>query len=92
MTTIKRLMRRDILIRPMDINEYTNSIIHIHKEEQHTDKLNYFEVLKVSDQVTLMKEGDTILLHHLEHMPPFEYDGIMCTVTSEDDVAAVIPK
>jgi len=92
MTTIRRLMRRDILLRPMDVNEYTDSVIHIQKAEQHTDKLNYFEVLQVSEQVTMMKTGDTVLLRHLEHMPPFEFNGVMCTITSEDDVEAVIEK
>lgn len=74
----------------MDINEYASTIIHIKKVEQHTDKLNYFEVLQVSDKVTLMKAGDTILLDHLVHTPPFEFNGVMCAVTSEDEVSAVI--
>lgn len=91
--TIKiRLLKKDILIRPLDVNEYTNSIIHIKKENQHEDKLNYFEVLQVSDQVTLMKTGDTIMLDHLKHTPPFVLNNIKCAVTSEDDVAVVIEK
>jgi len=87
-----RLLKKDILIRPMDVNEYTSSIIYIKKDNQHEDKLNYFEVLQVSDQVTLMKAGDTIMLEHLKHTPPFMLNSVKCAVTSEDDVAAVIEK
>lgn len=87
-----KLLKKDILIRPMDINEYSDSAIYIKKKEQHTDKLNYFEVLQVSDKVTLMKAGDTILLDHLKHTPPFELNNIKCAVTSEDDVAVVLEK
>lgn len=89
---IKRLMRRDILLRPMDVNEYTSSIIHIHKRDQHTEALNYFEVLQISEKVTMMEVGDTVLLPHLKHMPPFTFDGVRCAVTSEDEVIAVLPK
>jgi len=92
MTTNIRLLKKDILIRPMDINEYSESVIHIAKEDQHQDAVNYFEVLQISDKVTLMDAGDTILLDHLHHTPPFELNGVMVAVTSEDDVAAVLPK
>lgn len=90
MTTKIRLLKKDVLIRPMDINEYTDSVIHIKKDDQHTDYLNYFEVLQISDEVTLMKAGDTVLLKHLQHTPPFELNGVMCAVTSEDEISAVI--
>lgn len=85
-----KLLKRDILIRALDINERIDSVIHVQLAEQHTDKLNYFEVLQVSDQVTMIKAGDTILLDHLKHTPPFFWNDVKCAVTSEDDVSAVI--
>lgn len=90
MTTKIRLLKRDILIRPLDVNEYTNSIIHIKEHGQHDKELNYFEVLQISDKVTMIEVGDTILLHHLQHVPPFDLNGVKCTITSEDEVEAVL--
>lgn len=85
-----RLLKKDVLIKPKDSNEVTNSVIHVAKEDEQKEKMNFFEVLSVSDEVTMVKEGDTILLKYLQHTIPMLWNDELCAITSEDDIDAVI--
>lgn len=85
-----RLLKKDILVTPKNINEVEKSTIHIVSDSEQKEKLNYFEVLVVSDQVTMVKPGDIIILGYMNHMSPIEWEGKMCAITSEDMVEAVI--
>ena len=90
MTQKIRLLKKDVLIKPKDINDVVKSIIHIHKEDEGKEKLNYFEVLEVSPNVTMVNKGDTVLIEHLQHTMPVIINDERCAVTSEDDIVAVI--
>lgn len=90
MTEKLKLLKKDVLIKPKDINDVSNSLIHIFKEDEQKEKLNFFEVLAVSDQVTMVKEGDIVLLEFLQHTIPMLWNDEKCAITSEDDIAAVI--
>lgn len=87
-----KLLKKDILITPKDINEVTDSIIHVVKADEQKEKLNYFDVIDVSEQVTMVKPGDVILLEYMHHTIPMDWNGRMCSVTSEDEVVAVFDK
>ncbi len=85
-----RLFRRDILIEPYKKNEVHKSIIHVVEEDEGKEKLNYFKVLQVSTKVTMINEGDIVLIEHLDHTVPMLFNDIKCAVTSEDDVVAIM--
>jgi len=85
-----RLFKKDILITPIKKNDVRSSIIHVVEDEEGQEKLNYFKVLQVSEKVTMVKEGDVVLVEHLGHTPPMVWNDVKCAVTSEDDVVAVL--
>ena len=85
-----RLFKKDILIEPYKKNDVHKSILHVVEEDEGKEKLNYFKVLQVSSQVTMVKENDIILVEHLVHTPPMMWNDKMCAIVSEDDVVAVI--
>lgn len=88
-----RLMRRDVLIKSKNKNEFlrTDNLIYV-PEDKKEDKIQFYEVLIISDKVTMFKVGDIILLEWGEHTLPMEWNGIRCAVTSEDDILAVLEK
>ena len=87
-----RMLRKDVLVTQKDYYEIHKSEagIIVVDDQVGKEKLNYFEVLKVSKNVTMVKEGDIILLEHLTHTPPQLIDNKMCAVVSEDDIVGVL--
>ena len=87
-----KLFKRDVLIAPVDTSVVEKSIVYVKREDENKKKLNYFEVLDVSSQVTMVKPGDIILLEYMKHTLVMEWNNKMCAITSEDEISAVIDK
>ena len=88
--TFKPFKKDDLLIQSIDYYDIHKTSIIVKDEERKNDAMSYFEVIKVGDEVTEMKIGDTIILGHLQHTPPFEIEGQMYAVVSEKDVVGVL--
>jgi len=83
-------MHNDILVHMIPQSDIFKSDIIIIDSEEKNKEMSYFKVLKVSPLVTDVVVGDTIILPHLGHTPPFELGGIMCAVVGERDVVGVL--
>jgi co-chaperonin GroES (HSP10) len=83
-----RLLHNDVLIRSKKL-EVSSTIAVVQKNER-KEKLNAFEVISVSPNVTLVKPGDTILVNYGEHTIPMLWNGETCAITSENSIAAVL--
>lgn len=86
---IKRLLHKDILIKHRNTNDFNSSPIYMFDDENKSD-IMFFEVVKVSPNVTLVKEGDVVLLPWSRVIPPFMVGDERLTITSEDEIYAVI--
>lgn len=85
------LLKKDILVKPLKYQDvHQTSIIVVDDESSKVDAAQYFEVLKISDKVTMIKEGDTVIIHQGMHTIPMLWEDVMCAITSEDDVLAVL--
>ena len=84
------LLKKDILVEPVKNQEVNPSEIIVVDSEEKNEALLYFRVLVISDNVTMVREGDVIILQHGDHTPPVRWNGVLCAVTSEDDVVAVL--
>jgi co-chaperonin GroES (HSP10) len=85
------LLKRDILVKPLKYQEvHQTSIIVVDDESSKRDAAQFFEVLQVSKEVTMIKKGDTIVIHQGMHTIPMLWEDVMCAITSEDDVLAVL--
>ena len=88
-TNITRLLHKDILIKHRNTNDFTGSSIRLLDDENKSD-LMYFEVLQVSPDVTEIEVGDVVILPWPNVMMPFLLNGERVTITSEDEVWAVL--
>lgn len=92
MTGVKdiKLLREDILIKKHPLKNMLSSIIDVISDDEQKEKLNWFEVLSVSENVTEVVVGDVILLEYLKHTIPVELDGEMCAITEQQYIVGVL--
>lgn len=81
-----KLLNTDILIQPT--NEPNKSRFELIEDRQKSS--NHFRVIKTSDKVVDVTEGDIIVLNFNDHTPTFLIDNEYYAITSEELVLAVI--
>lgn len=86
----KPFKKTDILVQQIDYYDIHQTEIIVVDDERKNDAVSYYEVIKKGDDVTEMEIGQTIILGHLQHTPPFEIEGEMYAVVEEKDVIGVI--
>jgi co-chaperonin GroES (HSP10) len=84
-----KMIHKDILIKSKNKNNYISTSIILPKDSK-DDKINFYEVIKISKKVTMVKNGDIILLENGNHTIPIMWKDQRCAVTSEDDVIGVL--
>lgn len=88
-----RLLKKDILIEMKPKMAVNKGIIHV-KESIEESSIQFFTVLLVSPDVTLVKAGDTIAMSWKRITSPFmaEFKGrtVKVGITSEEEVDVVV--
>ncbi len=86
-----RLFRKDILIRPVDKNLLSKSVIQIYGTDRQaaTNDVQYYEVLSTGPDCREIKKGDTVMMKWIDTMPMFELDGKKTTLTDESRVMGI---
>lgn len=96
MTDINTLkpLNDDVIIQYYDYNNVSGSSIIIEDKSSDEVTTHYCKVLRVSDNVTMVKEGDIIVLSWLNITPPFTVyiDGKeeKVHITTEDRILGVV--
>lgn len=85
-----KLFRKDVIITPYEKNALNGSIIHVVEYDEGKEGLNFFKVLRVSDKVESVKEGDIVILKMGKHTPPSQFGDVRAAITSEDDIEAIV--
>lgn len=90
-----KLLRNDILVKPITKVEVTNSLIYTKESVDDTD-IQFFEVLQVADSVNTVKVGEIVGVSWREMTPPMLMDigGVEMKVgiTDEEKVQFVVEK
>jgi hypothetical protein len=90
-----KLLRNDILVKPLTKVEVTNSTIYTKESVDETD-VQFFEVLQVAESVNAVKVGDIVGVSWREMTPPMlmDIDGVEMKVgiTDEEKVQFVVEK
>jgi hypothetical protein len=90
-----KLLRNDILVKPLTKVEVTNSTIYTKESVDETD-IQFFEVLQVAESVNVVKVGDIVGVSWREMTPPMliDIDGVEMKVgiTDEEKVQFVVEK
>lgn len=88
-----KLIRKDILIKLKPEHEVKKSAIY-YKEDIDNNKIQHFEVLKVSDNVTLVKVGDIVGISWLNCTSQFDgmFNGVRekMGISDEDQVEFIL--
>lgn len=84
-----KLMHKDVLIKPRSKNEFVKTSLLL-MDQKKGDDINFYEVLDVSDRVTMVKRGDVVLIEGANHTVPMLWNDERCAITSEDDIVGVI--
>lgn len=87
--TIKRLFNKDILLKHRNTNDFTGGMIRVHDDQDSSD-VKYFEVVLASDGCQDVQVGDIVMLPWPRVMPPFMLNDERYTITSEDEVWAIL--
>lgn len=90
-----RPMKKDVVVKLKRKNEVEGFSRFIVQENTEESKIQYFEVLKKSDEVTMMEVGDIIMCEWTRMTPPFQVlddNGVLMDVgvTSQDEIIAVV--
>jgi hypothetical protein len=90
-----KLLRNDILVKPLTKVEVTNSTIYTKESVDDTD-IQFFEVLQVAESVNAVKVGEIVGVSWREMTPPMlmDIDGVEMKVgiTDEEKVQFVVEK
>ena len=88
-----KLLNRDIMVRLKERGEIEGYSLII-RENTDADPNQFFTVVRASEQVTMFKEGDVVIIPWPRITDPFEgiYNGEKGRygITSEDEVLCVI--
>lgn len=88
-----KLLNRDVLVRLVKKTDIQKSVIYT-QETIDESEYQFFEVLAVSDEVTMFGVGDTVVCSWLKITPPMsvQINGETVTVgiTSQDEIVAVV--
>lgn len=81
-----KLLRNDILVKPLTKVEVTNSLIYTKESVDETD-IQFFEVLQVADSVNTVKVGEVVGVSWREMTPPMlmDIDGVEVKVGITDE-------
>jgi hypothetical protein len=90
-----KLLRNDILVKPLTKVEVTNSTIYTKESVDDTD-IQFFEVLQVAESVNTVKVGEIVGVSWREMTPPMlmDIDGVemKAGITDEEKVQFVVEK
>jgi len=84
---------KDIIVSHVDMNEVNGSLIQV-KENSDSDTTQFYRVHRIGRDVTMVSEGDLIVIPWRRITPPFvvDYDGkeLRVGITAETEVLGVI--
>lgn len=90
-----RLIRKDILIRPLDPNDIGKKLIKVYGRDKTQEqlrgenKVKLYTVLVTGPSCKEVKVGDTIMVNWVDTVPPVEFNGEMVTLTDESRVLGI---